>query len=457
MTGSVSKSDFGKNNKLNGDFKRLPEFYGSVVALVGSQWGDEGKGKLIDIMAEHYDIVARGSGGANAGHTVYIADPDQPEKNKKFIFRLMPSGMLHPHVTGVLGNGCVIHIPTLLEEIEALNQNGINLENRLLISDRAHLVLEYHKILDKLQEEAKGDQKVGTTGKGIGPCYTDKIARQGLRIQDLLDMDSFERKVRERFKPLENTFKNHGIEYDLKAELENYRRILPLIRNMIVDTSLWLNKAIVEGKKILLEGANGTLLDVDHGTYPYVTSSNASIGGLISGSGVSPLQLKSSIGIMKAYCTRVGSGPFPTELDNELGEQIRTIGNEFGSVTGRPRRCGWFDAVAAQYSCRINGFSALNLTKLDVLDNLESLKIAVGYSLNGQRLEGFPASIEALEQLEVEYIEMPGWKTSTAGARKISELPEAAQNYIHKIEELTGCPIHFVGVGVRRDELALAD
>lgn len=425
--------------------------YGNLCAVLGGQWGDEGKGKLVDILAEHYDIVARATGGANAGHTVYIKDPADSSKKKKLVFHLIPSGALYPKVINVIGNGCVVHLPTLLEEIEVLKQNGVTLDGRLFLSDRAHLVFDYHKMVDKIQEERKGASKVGTTGRGIGPAYTDKVSRTGIRVHELLDFEKFVEHFRLNAKMAENMY---DFEYDLEKEIEYYRSILPQVTPYIADTSFFLNKALSEGKKILLEGANANLLDIDHGTYPYVTSSNPSVGGLMTGLGLPAMKLTSAIGIMKAYCTRVGSGPFPTELTDDLGEKMRTVGGEFGSTTGRPRRCGWFDAVASRYSMMVNGFTSINLTKLDVLDDYDTIKIATKYRYEGKELQTMPASLDILGKVEVVYEEMPGWKQDISSAQKLSDLPENAQKYVRRIEELLGCPIEFVGVGIGREQVA---
>ncbi len=430
----------------------LVEKYGNVAAIVGGQWGDEGKGKLTDIMAEEYDLIVRATGGANAGHTVYIPDPDNPGQTKKFVFHLMPSGILYPNVKGIICNGVVLHMQTLFEEIERLRENNISLDGRLFISDRAHLLFEYHKIIDGLQEERKGKNAVGTTKRGIGPCYTDKMARIGIRVCDLLDFDRFEQKVRANLEILQ---KMYGFEHDPSEDLEFYRSKMDEIKPMITDSVSFIQGMMKEGKNILVEGVNATLLDIDHGTYPFVTSSNASLGGAITGSGLPSRKITSSIGIMKAYCTRVGAGPFPTELDNEVGNQIRETGGEFGSTTGRPRRCGWFDAVVSKYSVDLNGLTAINLTKLDVLDDLDTLKIAVAYKLDGKTISSPPAAIEDLARVEVEYIEMPGWKEDISAARTISELPENARKYVEKIEELLGCPVEFVGVGQSREHIAI--
>jgi adenylosuccinate synthase len=360
--------------------------------------------------------------------------------------------VLYPKSINVIGNGCVIHLPTFFEELKILKENNIDTKGRIFISDRAHLIFEYHKIIDGLQEERKGKNKVGTTNRGIGPAYTDKISRIGIRVHELLDFEKFKEHLRENVDLLEKTY---DFKFDIGSELAYYQNILGEIKEYIADTASMVNKAIDQGKKILMEGANATLLDIDHGTYPYVTSSNASIGGMVAGSGIGATRLKSVIGIMKAYMTRVGAGPFPTELENELGEKLRTKGGEFGSTTGRPRRCGWFDAVASKYSVMINNMSGINLTKLDVLDEMETIKIATGYFYAGKKLENFPASLEMLTRIEVEYIEMPGWKTSIKNSNSFEELPENAQKYVKKIEELLGCPINFVGTGIGRHEMIM--
>ncbi len=431
---------------------QISEKYGNIAVILGGQWGDEGKGKLIDIMSGEYEIVARAAGGANAGHTVYVRDPVHEEETKKFIFHLMPSGMLYPNVIGVIGNGCVVHLPTLFDEIKFLKTNNIEVNGRLFISDRAHLVFEYHKIIDGLQEERKGKGQVGTTKRGIGPAYGDKMSRIGIRAGDLLDFERFEQKLRSNVATLQTMY---NFDFNVEHEIEFYRSILETVKPMITDTGAMLNKANLEGKKILLEGANGTLLDIDHGTYPFCTSSNASIGGICTGTGLAPSKFTAVIGIMKAYMTRVGAGPFPTEQDNETGEMIREKGGEFGSTTGRPRRCGWFDAVASRYSADINGMTGINLTKLDVLDSLDTIKIGVSYKHNEKTLESFPYSAEILEQVEVDYIEMPGWKTDTSSAKKIDDLPPNAKAYVEKLEQLIGVSIDFVGVGQKRDEMAV--
>jgi len=419
----------------------------NLTVILGAQWGDEGKGKLVDILSEDFDYVARATGGANAGHTVYV---NINGETKKFIFHLMPSGVLHEKPICVIGNGVVLHVPTFFKEIENLNSQGIDVKNRVKVSDRISLLFEYHKLIDGYQEDSKGQKKVGTTLRGIGPCYADKINRRGLRLCDLKNFESFKEKY---YANLNWHQKVYGFEYDAISELNEYEKLRPQLLKMMEDTASLLNREIKNGKTVLMEGANAALLDIDHGTYPYVTSSNPTIGGVFTGTGMNPSYLGESIGIAKAYITRVGSGPFPTELNNELGDKIREAGGEYGSTTGRPRRCGWFDSVLTKYSVMLNGFSSINLTKLDVLDDLEEIKIAVSYSLDGKIIDRFPASLEDLERVQVEYETLPGWNESLNDVKFWDDLPENAKNYVLRLEELIDCKIKFVGVGMRRDQL----
>jgi adenylosuccinate synthase len=419
----------------------------SVHIVVGAQWGDEGKGKIVDLLSEDMDIVARYQGGANAGHTVKI-------KGKKYILHLIPSGILHPNVTCVIGNGVVVDPVALMEEIELLEKEGITVKGRLFISHKAHLIMPYHKMLDQASEKAKGKDKIGTTGRGIGPAYVDKFSRKGIRIVDLLDKQLFEKKLRDNVKEknqiLEKIYGANPIDVD--QIVNEYLEFDQMIDPYIKDISVLINKAIDEGKNILLEGAQGTLLDVDHGTYPYVTSSNPVSGGACIGVGIGPTRIDSVIGVMKAYTTRVGYGPFPTELTGEEGEYFREIGQEYGATTGRPRRCGWFDAVIARYARRINGINKLAITKLDVLDQLEEIKICVAYKYNGKIIEEFPADMNILEEIEPIYETMPGWQQDTSGMKTFEELPEKAKDYLQKISELTGAKIAIVSVGQARSQ-----
>jgi adenylosuccinate synthase len=428
---------------------------GNLTAVVGTQWGDEGKGKLIDILAEKFDIIARATGGANAGHTIHIPDKNNPGKSQKFVFHLVPAGMLTDGKICVVGNGVTMHLPTFFEEIEVLEKAGISTTGRIFISDRAHLLFEYHKVIDGLQEEAKDSKKIGTTKRGIGPCYTDKTRRIGLRVHDLNDFDKFSAKYMENVETLQKMYGE--FKYDIQAELNYYKEISARVKPMILDSAYYLNEALDKGQSILVEGANGTLLDIDHGTYPYVTSSNASIGGVVTGTGIGVTKIKNIVGIMKAYTTRVGEGPFPTELLDELGEKIRTIGGEFGATTGRPRRCGWFDAVVGKYSVMLNSLTSINLTKLDVLTGFPTLKIATNYKYHGEYLKSFPADLDLLKEIEVEYIEMPGWTEDLSKMHKYEDLPKTAQSYIEKIEALVDCKINYIGVGVGRDDMIFRD
>lgn len=417
------------------------------TVVLGAQWGDEGKGKLVDVLSKDFDIVARATGGANAGHTVYFTEGAE---TKKFVFHLLPSGILYPQVTCVIGNGLVLHIGSMFEEIEALKVQGYDVEPRVKISDRVALLFDYHKLIDGAQEDSKGGAKVGTTRRGIGPAYSDKINRRGLRLCDLINWESFVEKYRANVAWHQKVY---GFDYDAETELNGLQAVRDRLLAMKVDGAFVLNQAVAAGKKVLVEGANATLLDIDHGTYPFVTSSNPSIGGVFTGTGLNPRYLGESIGIVKAYMTRVGSGPFPTELLDALGDSIREAGGEYGSTTGRPRRCGWFDVPMTQYSVMINGFTALNLTKLDVLDELDEIKVAVAYRLDGKVLESIPASLEDLARVEVDYETLPGWKISLKDVTTWDALPENAKKYVLRLEELLGCPFKYIGVGQRRDQL----
>ena len=414
-----------------------------VCVVLGSQWGDEGKGKLVDILSQQYDIVARCQGGSNAGHTIIV-------DGNKFAFHLLPSGILHKNATCLIGNGVVIHLPTLFKELAALDEKGIDYQGRLKISDRAHLLFDYHQIVDGMQEDELAGEKIGTTKKGIGPCYSMKAQRTNLRVGDLRYMKHFAENLA---KNVESIQKRYKFEYDVAAEVERYKKYAELLEPMIVDSIAYVNEAYDSGKKILIEGANATMLDLDFGTYPFVTSSSASIGGACTGLGIAPSLIGSSIGIVKAYTTRVGSGPFPTELLDGLGDAVREKGREYGTTTGRPRRCGWLDTFVLRYTHRINRFTALNITKLDVLSDLAEIKIGVGYSYKGQKLTHFPSNLEILANVEVEYETMPGWQSDITKVRSYAELPDAAKKYIERIEQLVGCPVKWIGVGPGRDEM----
>lgn len=425
---------------------KMYPFLGKTAAILGCQWGDEGKGKLVDILSKDVDVIARATGGANAGHTIYI--PGTKGETQKIVFHLIPAGIINPQTIGVVGNGCVIHIPTLFEEIETLKKNGVSVEGRLKISDRAHIVLEYHKELDAAQEEKKGKNAVGTTKRGIGPCYTDKIMRIGLRMHELRDAEKYKEKIRTIVKTL-------AIKANAEEEIAIIEKYRDALLAMMIDTGAALREMYAQGKTIVFEGANGALLDIDHGTYPYVTSSSPTIGGLYTGLGVPPQTIGSIIGIVKAYMTRVGSGPFPTEDLGENGETLRTRGGEFGSTTGRPRRCGWFDAVATRYALALNGCTHLNLTKLDILDTFSEIKIAVGYKLNGKMLTTFPASLDDLGTVEVVYETLPGWHTDISAMTDYKSLPENCQKYVEYLEKTLAVPITFIGIGQRRDQMII--
>lgn len=414
-----------------------------VCAVLGSQWGDEGKGKLIDILSAKFDMVARCQGGSNAGHTIVV-------DGTKFAFHLIPSGILHDQATCVVGNGVVLHLPTFFKELDALDEKGIKYQGRLKVSDRAHLLFDYHQIVDGLREEELAGEMIGTTKKGIGPCYSTKATRIGLRVGDLRFFKHFQENLTKNVKELQRSYK---FDYDIEAEIKKYKEYAERLEPMITDTVELLNRGYEEGKKILVEGANATMLDIDFGTYPFVTSSNASIGGACTGLGISPNKIDCAIGIVKAYTTRVGAGPFPSELLDTLGEQIREKGHEFGTTTGRPRRCGWLDIPVLKYTHMINDFTFLNVTKLDVLDELPEIRIATDYSYQGKPLSSFPSNLEVLSNVSVEYETMPGWKTDITKVRTFEELPMEAQNYIKRIEELVGCPVKWVGVGPGRDEM----
>ena len=416
------------------------------LAILGAQWGDEGKGKIVDLVTPHFSLVARYQGGHNAGHTVYV-------NGKKFVLRLIPSGILHAGVTCVIGNGVVVDPKALLAEVDELIAAGIDVDGRIVVSDKAHLILPYHRDLDLLSEARRGERKIGTTSRGIGPAYEDKIARRGIRVGDLTDPAGLEREIRANVDARNRLVQDTTMDArEVLAELAIHAaRLKPWVR----DVSLMLSEAMKKGQSILFEGAQGTLLDIDHGTYPYVTSSNATIGGVCTGLGVPPKAIGAVLGVVKAYTTRVGEGPFPTELTGEMGNLLRDSGNEYGAVTGRPRRCGWYDAVAVRYGVRINGLDALALTKLDVLDGLETLDICTAYKCGGQTLTEFPSDLAQLARCTPVYESMPGWKAPTKGCRRYEDLPEAARKYIARLEAVTGVKAAVVSTGSERDDTIL--
>ncbi|MBE1443877.1 adenylosuccinate synthase [Paenibacillus sp. OAS669] len=421
----------------------------STVVVVGTQWGDEGKGKITDFLAESAEVVARYQGGNNAGHTILINE-------KKYKLTMIPSGIFYNDKVCVIGNGMVINPGALLEEIAYIHENGFSTDN-LKISDRAHVIMPYHLLLDGLEEERKGDNKIGTTRKGIGPCYMDKAARNGIRIADLMDAKEFERKVRllvaEKNVLIKQVYNGEGL--DAEAIIAEYLGYAERIRPYVTDTSVVLNDLIDEGKKVLFEGAQGVMLDIDQGTYPYVTSSNPSAGGVCIGSGVGPTKIKQIIGVAKSYTTRVGDGPFPTELHNETGNWIREKGHEYGTVTGRPRRVGWFDSVVVRHARRVSGITGLSLNSLDVLAGLETVKICTAYKYHGEVIEHYPASLNMLAECEAVYEELPGWSEDISGVRKLEDLPANARRYVERVSELTGIPIAIFSVGRNREQTNL--
>lgn len=423
-----------------------------ATVIVGVQWGDEGKAKVLDALAPETDIVVRYQGGSNAGHTVVVG-------NERYAFHLVPSGILHDKKVCVIANGCVVEPVELVGEIDELINRGVHIDgNNLLLSERAHLVMPYHRLIDQLSEkrkEASGEGKIGTTGRGIGPCYVDKVARNGVRVGDLLRPSYFIERVKQRLSEL-NPFITAV--YGLKALEANkvadeVLALAPRVKPFISDTATFINDSLAHGKRLLLEGAQGSLLDVDHGTYPFVTSSNATAGGAATGTGISPRRITLALGVVKAYTTRVGSGPFPTELTDTTGERLQTRGAEFGTTTGRKRRCGWFDAVGVRYAVDVSGIDALALTKLDVLTSEKELKICTSYTINGVKRDRFPCDIQELSEAQPNYESMPGWTEVIDDVRSFAKLPKAAQNYVKRLEELAGSPIRYIGVGRARDAM----
>lgn len=421
------------------------------LAIVGSQWGDEGKGKVIDYLAEKADMVVRGQGGNNAGHTVVIGD-------KKYALHLIPSGVLNKGAVNVVGNGVVFDPEGFFKEIDDLNKDGVD-TSKIFVSDRAHIVFPYHKILDGLYEAARGKDDIGTTKKGIGPCYMDKIERSGIRTCDMLDEKVFREKLSAQIDRKNDIIvKLFGGEPVNKEELiETYVEYAKRLKPYITDTGVIVYDALKGGKKVLFEGAQGSLLDVDLGTYPYVTSSHPTSGGFTTGSGIGAGAIREVLGITKAYTTRVGKGPFVTEEDNETGNKIRELGHEYGVTTGRPRRCGWFDAVVVKYSARINGTTGLALMLLDVLGEFDTIKLCYQYDHKGEKIDNFPARLEVIGECKPVYREVAGWKCDISGCRTWDELPEAAKAYVRAIEEATGVPVKIISVGPRRDQTIIRE
>ncbi|MBI5409007.1 MAG: adenylosuccinate synthase [Nitrospirae bacterium] len=435
----------------------------SNIVVVGVQWGDEGKGKIVDLLTESADVVARYQGGHNAGHTVMI-------RNEKFILHVIPSGILHKGKTCIIGNGVVIDPKSLIEEIEGLKSRKIAIGKNLYISGRAHVIMPYHTMLDGKNEQAKGNKKIGTTGRGIGPAYVDKMSRVGFRMIDLLDSRGFKEKLKANLSDVNFLLekKYHNTRLRPERVYSEYMRYADYLSPFITDAVVLVNNLIDKGKDVLFEGAQGTLLDIDHGTYPYVTSSSASAGGVCTGLGVSPKKIDGIVGVMKAYTTRVGGGPFPTELTDKLGEDIRLKGGEYGATTGRPRRCGWLDFVSLKHAIRINGFTSIALTKLDVLDEVDKLKVCTAYTYEDPykrcecskkgvacKFTDMPQDANVLEACKPVYKELPGWKTNTQGVKKLKDLPKQARAYIDYISESLNVNIDIISTGQRRDEVVV--
>ncbi|MBS1828058.1 MAG: adenylosuccinate synthase [Acidobacteria bacterium] len=419
------------------------------IIILGAQWGDEGKGKVVDLLAERFDIVTRYQGGHNAGHTVYVGE-------KKFVLKLIPSGILRGK-KAVIGNGVVIDPGALLDEMESLGKVGIDVGKHLAISNRAHVIFPFHRMVERASEGREGRTAIGTTSRGIGPCYEDKIARRGIRVADLLDAENFH----QFFAVLAEDKQTFAEAFHIDGQLDyakiraDYEAFAERIRPMVCDASRLLNDAVRDGKRILFEGAQGTMLDIDHGTYPFVTSSSAAAGGACTGTGVPPTRISGVLGVSKAYITRVGGGPFPTEEHGPIGERIRKAGNEFGAVTGRPRRCGWFDVPLLRYTAMVNGFDSLVITKLDVLDEFPEIQVCTGYRLNGRVTDEVPATSKELEAVEPVYETVPGWKGSTRGATSYEALPDGAKRYLDFLSAQVGVEIGCISTGPERNETIL--
>lgn len=421
------------------------------IAVLGAQWGDEGKGKIVDLIAERFDVVARSSGGHNAGHTVKVGE-------QKFILSLLPTGLLRGK-KGVIGNGLVVDPAALLREIEALEKLGVTVKGNLFISIRAHVIFPYHRMMERASENTPGKTKIGTTARGIGPCYEDKASRRGMRFAELLDTESFPARFRAAAEEKNTIAKSLGIfeDWDVEATLAEYQEFAERLRPFVVDTTYLMNQMIRDGEKVLFEGAQGTMLDIDHGTYPFLTSSNSTAGGVCTGLGISPLQIDGVVGIAKAYATRVGGGGFATEVHGDAGDALRKAGNEFGTVTGRPRRCGWFDIPLMRYAHALNHLSTLVVTKLDVLDYLETIPVCVGYKYKGETLDHMPALADVYGAIEPVYDERPGWHCSTEGIREYDELPQVAKDYIAYLEDNLEVEIGCISTGPERDETVIRE
>ncbi len=421
------------------------------VVIVGAQWGDEGKGKIVDLFSERFDVVARYQGGHNAGHTVRIGE-------KTFILKLIPSGILRPGKLAVVGNGLVIDPAALIAEIETLEAAGVDVTAQLRISNRAHVIFPFHRMMERMSEDRPGHISIGTTSRGIGPCYEDKIGRRGVRMADLLDLQRFDAIYDGLVEEKETIARALNIDERMDfAEIRaRYRSFAERLRPLVCDTAYLLNNAIRSGKRVLFEGAQGAMLDIDHGTYPFVTSSSATAGGACTGTGVAPTRIQAVIGISKAYATRVGSGPFPTEALDAAGDEIRRVGHEFGSVTGRPRRCGWFDVPLLRYTAMLNAFDSVAMTKLDVLDTLDKIPVCVAYTLDGHEIETMPATDPEIRRIEPRYEYLPGWQTPTSAISRFEDLPQRARDYIKFLEQATCVEIGLISVGPERNQTILA-
>ena len=426
-----------------------------IIVIIGAQWGDEGKGKVVDLLADRFDIVARYQGGHNAGHSVYVGE-------KAFVLRLLPSGIIHEGKTCVLGNGMVIDPKAFFKEVDEMKEQGIEITpERLKVSSRAHLIMPYHRALDHTSEERLGNEKIGTTLRGIGPAYEDKVGRRGIRVSDALSTEVLKHRIERNLKEVNRLIAVFGRE-PLRSDeiLEEITALAERLKPFVTETSHYLSEAKKQNKKILLEGAQATLLDVDHGTYPFVTSSNPTAGGAAVGAGVPPHHITGVLGIVRTYTTRVGEGPFPTEMledEEEIANLIRTRGNEFGSVTKRPRRCGWFDAVATKYAAELNGFNSIALTKIDVLDTLDEIKVCVGYIIDGERVDTFPAVSQDLRQIEPIYETLEGWGVETLGITKFNDLPEKAREYVEFLSRSIGVEIGLISTGPERDQTIIVE
>ena len=419
--------------------------------VLGAQWGDEGKGKLVDLLCDDIEVCARCAGGNNAGHTIVVG-------KTKYDFHMLPSGLVNPKCQNILGSGVVVHIPSFFEELENLEKKGLDCRNRLFVSSRAHLVFDFHQRTDKLKEAELSENKksIGTTGKGIGPTYSTKASRSGIRVHHLVsdDPDAWDEFKTRYYRLVDSRYKRYGeFEYDAEAELERYKKYREVLKPFVVDSVNFMHKAIKDKKRILVEGANALMLDIDFGTYPYVTSSSTGIGGVLTGLGLPPTAIRNVYGVVKAYTTRVGEGPFPTEQLNEVGEKLQDIGAEFGVTTGRKRRCGWLDLGVMKYATANNGYTSLNITKLDVLDTFKEIKVGVSYTYKGKKLESFPEDLNVLKNVEVDYVTLPGWEQDITGIKKYSDLPENAQKYLKFIEDFLEVPIEWVGTGPARESM----